>query len=179
MSRKISKFSRVLSFIMSIFNLSFFTGFAQLFAFYWVNCIINRGEAKIGKGCKIQPTVIFRQPRNIVIGSNCSINHNNIFQAGKKDAKIILGNNVLTAANCMFVAYSHGWRDKNVPIMYQDCEDATIEIGDDVWIGHGVTVISGVKIGKGAIIGAGSVVNKDIPEYSIAAGCPAKVIKER
>ena len=56
---------------------------------------------------------------------------------------------------------------------------ATIEIGDDVWIGHGVTVISGVKIGKGAIIGAGSVVNKDIPEYSIAAGCPAKVIKER
>ena len=116
---------------------------------------------------------------SLSIGDNCSINHNNIFQAGKKHATILLGNNVLTAANCMFVAYSHGWDDKEKPIMYNDCYDASIIIEDDVWIGHGVTVLAGVHIGKGAIIGAGSVVNKDIPEYSIAAGCPAKVIKRR
>lgn len=163
----------------SIFDLSLFKGFIRLFGFYWVNSIIGRSKATIGKGSNIQATVIFRQPELITIGNNCSINHNNIFQAGKKEAQIILGNNVLTAANCMFIAYSHGWEDPNIPIMYQDCYDASIIIEDDVWLGHGVTVTAGVRIGKGSIIGAGAVVNKDIPPYSIAVGVPAKVIKSR
>lgn len=175
----IRKTELFLSLLKSIVDLSLFKGFIRLFLFYWVNCIRGRKKATIGKNCNIQPTVIFRQPQRITIGDNCSINHNNIFQAGKKHANIILGNNVLTAANCMFVAYSHGWYDKSLPIMENDCFDATIEIGDDVWIGHGVTVVAGVHIGKGAIIGAGSVVTKDVPEYAIVAGCPAKVIKMR
>ncbi len=52
-------------------------------------------------------------------------------------------------------------------------------IGNDVWIGCGVTVIAGVRIGNGAIIGAGSVVTKDIPDYEIWAGVPAKKIRQR
>lgn len=54
-----------------------------------------------------------------------------------------------------------------------------IVIEDDVWIGSRVIVLSGVKIGRGSVIAAGSVVTKDIPEYSIAAGVPARVIKKR
>lgn len=54
-----------------------------------------------------------------------------------------------------------------------------VVIGNDVWIGHGVTVLSGVTIGDGAVIAAGSVVVKDIPPYTIAGGCPAKVIRPR
>ena len=53
-----------------------------------------------------------------------------------------------------------------------------ITIEDDVWIGGNVTILPGVKIGRGAIIGAGSVVTKDIPEMTIAAGNPAKVIRK-
>jgi len=54
-----------------------------------------------------------------------------------------------------------------------------IIIEDDVWIGHGAIILSPVKIGRGSIIASGSVVTKDVPEYSIVAGVPAKVIKMR
>jgi acetyltransferase-like isoleucine patch superfamily enzyme len=52
-----------------------------------------------------------------------------------------------------------------------------VEIQDDVWVGFGSTILKGVKIGRASIIGAGSVVTEDIPEFVIAAGNPAKIIK--
>ena len=52
-------------------------------------------------------------------------------------------------------------------------------IGNDVWIGYGATILSGVKIGNGAVVGARAVVTKDIPDYAIAAGNPAKLIRYR
>lgn len=176
---KPSKWYWIKAFLLSIVNLSLFISLFKMFAFYWANCVVGKNKAKIGKGSNIQATVIFRQPELIEIGENCSINHNNIFQAGKKNARIVLGDNVLTAANCMFIAYTHGWDDPEEPIMYQDCYDASIIVEDDVWLGYGVTVTAGVRIGRGSIIGAGAVVNKDIPPYSIAVGIPAKVIKSR
>lgn len=53
-----------------------------------------------------------------------------------------------------------------------------ITIGDDCWLGANVTVLPGVTIGKGCTIGAGAVVQKSIPDYSVAVGVPAKVIKK-
>lgn len=176
---KPSKWYWLKEMLISLVTLQFFVGIARLIAYYWVNYIICRGKAHIGKGSNVHATVLFRQPERISIGNNCSINHNNIFQAGKSTGRIILGNNVLTAANCLFVAYSHNWEDTEVPIMYQDCYDGDIIIEDDVWLGHDVTVCAGVRIGKGSIVGAGSVVLKDIPPFSIAAGVPAKVIGHR
>lgn len=54
-----------------------------------------------------------------------------------------------------------------------------VVIGDDVWIGTRVIILPGVKIGNGVIIAAGAVVTKDIPDYAVAGGVPAKVIKYR
>lgn len=58
-------------------------------------------------------------------------------------------------------------------------ERKTITIGNDVFIGANVTILDGISIGDGAIIGAGAVVTKDIPDYSIAVGCPIKILKNR
>lgn len=52
-------------------------------------------------------------------------------------------------------------------------------IGHDVWIGHGALVMSGVKVGTGAIVGAGAVVTRDVPDYAIVGGAPAKIIRYR
>lgn len=54
-----------------------------------------------------------------------------------------------------------------------------IFVGDDCWIGYGSRIMSGVHIGKGAIIATGSVVTKDVPDYSIVGGAPARIIKYR
>lgn len=58
-------------------------------------------------------------------------------------------------------------------------ETKLITIGNDVWIGINVTILDGVKIGDGAIIAAGSVVNRDVPDYAIYGGVPAKLIRYR
>ncbi len=60
---------------------------------------------------------------------------------------------------------------------FQPCEP--VEIGHDVWVGHGAVVLKGVKIGHGAVVGAGSVVTRSLPDYAIAAGAPARVIRQR
>lgn len=54
-----------------------------------------------------------------------------------------------------------------------------VTIGNDVWIGTRVIIMGGVKIGNGAVIGAGAIVTKDVPDYAIAVGVPAKVVKYR
>ncbi|MEM7722673.1 MAG: chloramphenicol acetyltransferase [Pseudomonadota bacterium] len=54
-----------------------------------------------------------------------------------------------------------------------------VTVGHDVWIGHGVTVTAGVDIGTGAVVGAGAVVTKDVPNYTIVAGVPAKPVRRR
>ena len=63
--------------------------------------------------------------------------------------------------------------------MYQGVKihEKGIEIGDDSWIGINSVIVGNVRIGKHCVIGANSVVNKNIPDYSIAVGSPAKVIK--
>ena len=67
----------------------------------------------------------------------------------------------------------------DIPSVCQDYYDADVIIGDDVWIGAGSIILAGVSIGRGAVIAAGSVVNHDVPEYAIAGGVPAKLIKSR
>lgn len=66
------------------------------------------------------------------------------------------------------------WTNKNTFV-----QDSRVTIGNDVWIGAKAIIVSGVKIGDGAVIGAGAIVTKDLPDYAIAVGVPAKIIKYR
>lgn len=79
----------------------------------------------------------------------------------------------------MMIAFNHGFYTREEPTITQDYFDATIRVDDDVWIGGGSVILSGVHIGKGAIIAAGAVVNKDVPDYAIVGGIPARVLKYR
>ena len=103
-----------------------------------------------------------------------------MIQAGKSPAgSITIGNYVHTGTNVVMLGFNHGFYTRDIPTKEQDYMDAPIVIEDDVWIGAGAILLAGVTIGKGAIIAAGAVVNKDVPDYAIVGGVPAKVIKYR
>ena len=75
---------------------------------------------------------------------------------------------------------AHAWEDPDVPIRLQgDVPIDPVAIGDDVWLGTRVIVMPGVTIGTGAVIGSGSIVTKDVAEYDVVAGVPAKHIRWR
>lgn len=91
---------------------------------------------------------------------------------------VSIGNNVMLAQNIVVSGLNHGYEDVSLPPSIQPVSTSQITIADDVWIGANSVVTAGVSIGKHAIIGGGSVVTKNIPDYSVAVGNPARVIKK-
>ena len=173
------KGSYLLQILWTIVSFQLFIDLSKLLVYYCVNHTLGLRTAKIGKSSNVHATVILRQANNIEIGEGCLINHNNVLQAGKVNAKIRIGNYVHTGANVMIIAFNHAFDTREKPTIKQDYYDASVIIEDDVWIGGGSIILAGVTIGKGAIIAAGAVVNKDVPPYSIVGGIPAKIIKQR
>ena len=97
--------------------------------------------------------------------------------------KIIIGNGVLTGQNILIEDHTHGeTKNRNdfeiLPTMKALVSKGSIIIEDNVWIGDKVVICPGVTIGKSSIIGANSVVTRDIPPFSVAAGIPAKIIRQ-
>ncbi|MBO4500451.1 MAG: acyltransferase [Bacteroidaceae bacterium] len=174
-----TKSSYLCPIIKSFIDFSLAKDIIKSIVYYCVNHTLGRKQAKIGKSTKLHSTVILRQGYNIEIGEGCLINHNNVLQAGKADAKIRIGNYVHTGANVMIIAFNHAFDTREIPTIKQDYYDAEIIIEDDVWIGGGAIILAGVHIGKGAIIAAGAVVNRDVPPYSIVGGVPARILKYR
>lgn len=110
------------------------------------------------------------QPQNITIEDKVSMGHDNHIWAF---SLVRVGHHTMTAKDMLIVSASHDTSTFE-PIGGQE-----VEIGPGCWIGARVTILGGVKIGKGCIIGAGSVVKNSIPDWSIAAGVPARVIRKR
>ena len=92
---------------------------------------------------------------------------------------ITIGRRAEIASYCAFFSYDHGIAPGREIFGQPLVSKGPISIGEDAWLGTGVTVLSGVTIGRGAVVAAGSVVAGDIPDYAIAAGSPARVIKYR
>ena len=92
---------------------------------------------------------------------------------------VTIGANSIIGAYSYLISGNHRYERRDVPIRDQGFTGAAIVLEEDVWLGTHVVVLPGVRIGRGAIIAAGSIVNKNIPEYQIWGGTPARFLKER
>lgn len=161
---------------------------------------IKKYKISAGKKCVIKSNSEFLLTDNAIltIGNNVVIQDYAFFQLTMPSPKVIIGDDVVIGRHNMITAkgnitignftrigafvqildQGHGF-SKDALIMNQNAIIEDVIIGEDCWIGAGAKILKGVTIGKGAVIGANSVVTKDIPNYAIAAGVPAKVIKYR
>ena len=91
-----------------------------------------------------------------------------------------IGSHVMMGPNVTIVTRNHKHDDLNQPMMFQGFEEEQpVVIGNDVWIGERVMIMPGVHIGNGCILAAGAVVTRDVPDYAVVGGVPAKIIKMR
>jgi len=126
-----------------------------------------------GKNVNIEKGAYFSS--KVSLGDNSGIGLN-----ARIHGTCTIGANVMMGENCTIICRNHRHDKTDIPMMEQGFyNEQPVEIGDDVWIGDNVVILPGVKIGRGSIIGAASVVTKDIPDYAVAVGNPAKVIKNR
>lgn len=121
---------------------------------------------------------VYRGENNgrIEIGNNCFLGYRLSILASEK---VKIGNNVLMASDISIVTHNHGINPElKMSYAGQPLSAKEIVIGDNVWIGDKAVILPGVTIGKGSVIGAGSIVTKSIPEYCVAVGNPAKIVKK-
>jgi acetyltransferase-like isoleucine patch superfamily enzyme len=163
---------------------------------WWVRLFVNPFVHKKGKGVIIRrrtrlDVVPFRK---FVVGDGAIIEDFSTINNGMGDViigsrsiigignvvigPVEIGNNVIFAQHVGILAMNHGYADIQTPIRDQKCTADLIRIEDNCWIGTNAVVISGVTIGRHSVIAAGSVVTKDIPPYSVAAGNPARIIRQ-
>jgi maltose O-acetyltransferase len=126
---------------------------------------------KIGRGSTIHTGARFYNPSNIEIGQDSIVGEGAVLD-GRDKLKI--GNHVDIASEVMIYNSEHDVQSVDFKAVSQP-----VVIEDYVFIGPRSIILQGVKIGKGAIVGAGAVVTKDVEEFSIVGGVPAKKIKDR
>ena len=133
--------------------------------------ILRRARMKIGTGTFVMKKCYIIEPARITIGA-----HSHINRACMLDGRggITIGNSVSVSYNVSIITGSH---DKDARDFREI--DLPIEIGDYAWIGANATILQNVVIGRGAVVCAGAVVVKDVPDYAVVGGVPAKVIGQR
>ncbi len=112
---------------------------------------------------------------NLSIGINSTFGYNNHITCVRS---VTIGDFVLTANNVYISDNIHEYEDITKPIIHQPIKfKKAVEIGNGAWIGENVSII-GASIGRNSVIGANSVVTRDIPDYCVAVGAPAVVIRK-
>jgi len=130
---------------------------------------------KTGRNINIERRANFGSGSDISIGDNSGIGINAHIRG-----PLEIGNNVMMGPDVIILSSSHEFDRIDIPMNKQGVKaKAKIFIKDDVWIGTRVIILPGITIGQGAIIGAGAVVTKDVLDYAIIGGNPAKVIRFR
>ncbi len=170
--------SRAFQFLASVVDPRSYLHVFRLVHYYSYSHVRPRARMRVGEGTGIAPTVSFRNGERITLGAQCHIGEGAFLWAGDREGTIGLGDRVSIAPNVFITASDYRFV-RGKPFREQPKRERAVRIGSDVWLGTGVVVTAGVSIGDGCIVGAGAVVTRDLPEGSIAAGVPARVIGER
>ena len=142
------------------------------------------GRIRLGEGASIcEGTILSCGDEDngrgeIEIGARSWVGQYNNLRAG--GGSIRIGSDCLVSQFCTLVASNHAI-GRSVPIQEQGAAigRSGVWIGDDVWLGAGCAILPGVRIGNGAVIGANAVVNRDVPDFEIWAGVPARGVGAR
>ena len=125
-----------------------------------------------------QVTTALHSMRGMHIGKGSKISRSVLIDDSRPDL-ITIGKNVWVTAGCQLLCHQRdlSFYERGKPVMDCPLKYAPIVIKDGAHIGIGSIIMPGVTIGKGAVIGAGAVVTKDVPDYCVAVGVPARVVK--
>lgn len=154
--------------------------------------------SEIGDNVVFEAGVLVFHPENIRLGNNIYIGHNTFLKGYYKN-HMVIGDHCWIGQGCFLhsaggitigkavgigpmvkiITSQHRDEALDLPVLFQNVEFSPVSIGDGADLGTGSIILPGVTIGRGAIIGAGSVVTKDIPEFSVAAGVPARILRRR
>ena len=139
--------------------------------------VIVGNNFSIGRNSIIECTGVLRElGERLEIGENVGIAAN-AFIAVRGNLKI--GNNTILGPGVSIHTENHNFDKLDVPIRLQGAKRKGVIIGDGCWIGSKAIILDGVNIGNNVVVAAGAVVNKDVPDYAVVGGVPAKIIKMR
>lgn len=147
--------------------------------------MMNERYIRIGEGTMIGPHVALSA--GMVPGQECltdpvvSIGDRCLIGRGSGIVghySIDIGDDVWTGHHVYITDQNHGYADLDLPISQQSMPERPVRIGNGSWLGHGSVVLPGADIGAHVVIGANSVVTGRIPDYSVAVGAPARVIRD-
>ena len=133
-----------------------------------------------GLNSEIRPFVTIVSGKNIFIGKNVTLRPGTQLHANSKidGAKIVIEDDVLLAPNVFITVNNHNYFDVSKPIKYQGGTSNDVILKKGSWIGAGAIILPGATIGINSVVAAGAVVTHNVPDYSVAAGIPAKIIKK-
>lgn len=110
------------------------------------------------------------------IGDNATLTQGNFISSV---TSVVIDRDTMIGEYTSIRDANHSFADVTVPMAAQPMAGNPVAIGRDVWIGRGCAILGGTRIGDGAIVGANSVVTRDLPDYAIAIGAPARVVSSR
>ena len=140
---------------------------------------LDEGRARIGPHVLIEPGcwfALYPQTAQLEIGEGTIVNIGCMLAATER---ITIGRHCMFANYCFVADAEHRYDDPELPVTWQGMTPkGPVSIGDNCWFGTNCVVTGGVTIGERCVIGANSVVTRDLPPRVVAAGAPAKVIRE-
>lgn len=128
-----------------------------------------------GEGLRVARNANFGSGLRVSVGHNCGLAEG-LYILGDVE----VGDDLMLGPDVVMISYNHNYSDAKIPMRTQGVSASRpIVIGNDVWIGMRAMIMPGVHVGSHSIIGAGSIVTRNVPEWAIVGGNPAKIIKYR